>query len=365
MDVALDTNVFFADRNLESTPFRVLLNYLRQTHSRLILLQPVRAELEAKVRAEIFDATSGIEKAIRNAERKGLTDLPAFDARSVANESFDEWYQRWTIALEAYKVDVPCTIESYREAFRRATVRDAPSEDGAMRDSVVWLSLVHFLRDERASGPVAFITRDSDFTSKEQLEEESSNQLHWLLKVDAAQAGCPVHHFDSLHAFNVLHADPLKGYTAEWVHDRVNEELIDELVSNELHSRTNEFIIANSDYREFFEPVVYHDIYSLAWSFEDQDVYAWMGDDGVVALELMVQCEAAREADCDLMRRPYYNIQEFLDEDGDLKRSATLECVLEGQVLISAVALNDKVDLLNARSWRSVLDEVLRKRDGK
>lgn len=200
MFVLLDSNIYCGDWFLKSAPFRYLCHFLNNEGHTLLVPRVVLDEV-ANVRARKFsEETAAAGKAIAalhllNGDyAKATSILPAakeYDLLVILRESIED------ISVLEYNT-LP-----HDEIFRRALKPQRPFREGekGYRDTLIWMSLVAFLKQQTRPGEVAFVTTNrNDFFSPAELTE-----FHPDLREDLA--GANVVPFKSLAAFVDRHVD--------------------------------------------------------------------------------------------------------------------------------------------------------------
>lgn len=222
MFVLLDSNVYCGDWFLKGAPFRYLCHFLNNEGHTLLVPRVVLDEV-ANVRARKFsEEAAAAGKAIaalhllNGNDAKAASALPAareYDLLVILRESIED------ISVLEYNT-LP-----HDEIFRRALKAQRPFREGekGYRDTLIWLSLLAFLRQQTRSEEVAFVTTNkNDFFS--QAEE---TEFHPDLRGDLA--GANVVPFKSLAAFVDRHVDKnLHGIDRVMLRPQIEEFLEDQ-----------------------------------------------------------------------------------------------------------------------------------------
>jgi hypothetical protein len=171
MYIFLDTNVFYNDWFLNNANFRYLFHYISNEQYSLLISDLVCEEAE-NIRSREVDVVKGEMSRQLNQMRKLSNVAPSFDSAFL-----DATYEIRSILSSKCENVVFVNYESvpHNHIVRKALRIEKPFLDGekGYRDSLIWLSLLTFLRDNLVEEDVAFISNNkSDFfiTGKEGLQ---------------------------------------------------------------------------------------------------------------------------------------------------------------------------------------------------
>lgn len=204
MLVFLDSNIFYNNWYLRSVNFQVLFNYIINNNGFLLLSELVIQETENNQQKALDSALAELQKALN-----GLKQFsPATDP--VDLKRFEEPYD-FKALLEnklgsTYTIYLGYADIPQKTVVERAIKRRRPFKDGekGYRDSLVWLSLLHFLAGNKYSGELVFINNNvNDFFSS------TKDVLHEDLLGDLAEYGvtCRFITYPSLNDFVSTHID--------------------------------------------------------------------------------------------------------------------------------------------------------------
>lgn len=298
------------------------------------------------MRRRFHKASLEVDKSLDHARRLGIEDLPDFDPSFYADSTYYRWREHWETTLNEFVLGAPFHPDVLPEAFKRGAQRLAPSEDGNMRDAVIWLSLIYHMRKYPVYGEIAFVSSDGDFCSTDPNDERV---LHSQLIDDANRCNISVDFYPSLRDFNIKYAEPFGIYTEEWVYQQISESDISEQLAfsirQELNYYQDQFEIADLNQRSFYEPVIYHGTYAEDW--EIKAIHAWeVNGPNDVILEVVISCEAFLEADCNLtVLGPIMGgFYDSLSED-ELKPTKTLNCSISCDMSLGLRFANEMLEL--------------------
>lgn len=185
MLIFIDTNVFFNHWYLRAPLFELLANYVSNEGATVVISEVVCAEMNAKFRAEQASAVKEFAKALRRVADFQLstsaTSEPSldqdYDFRAVLTARFEN--------LEFVPFDSVPHSTLVPRAIR--AIRPFRDNEKGYRDSLMWLSLVAYLKSEYAnSGEVVFINANSNDFYK---AEGTSLKLHADLDGDLSKEG--------------------------------------------------------------------------------------------------------------------------------------------------------------------------------
>lgn len=345
MDVALDANILIADPWLRSQNMRVLLDFVRKTHSQILLHEIAEAEAHAHFKRHCLDAIKGVEGALREVRRYEIAGIPDFSGEeSLASTlaRYDENFKRVLHKNICRRLPLDNAVLS--EVTRRAVERVPPcSHKGeGFRDTIIWLNLLD--RCKRTNDEIAFISLNTaDFAASDRVT------LRPELQTDLESYGVYISYYPSLASFLKKLAEPVAHITKDWISARLDMEQVKTLVRQSLTSvfRSN-YKIDSSEYKDYYEP--YGNPYILDLEISFDDVYVWKFADQHIEVELSFYVNVEALIDCERIRIParsYYHEDEY-------PSSKELECTAELGCDISAVAAGESLSLLEVEDTYSL-----------
>ncbi|MGV8921385.1 MAG: PIN domain-containing protein [Pseudomonas sp.] len=197
MHVFLDTNFFHNDWHLKSSSTRLLFHYLNNEAYPLLLSTLVVEETENLHRRTAQEAHLTFHK--RAHVLNGL--FPDFKLPASTLDNFSEYKLK---PLLAKKIDHLLSVEyeniPQSTVVKRAIAARRPFKDNekGYRDTLIWLSLLSYLKEHAIEGEVAFIsTNTTDFMAPDKKD------FHPDLLEDIRREGlpCELLYFDSLASF--------------------------------------------------------------------------------------------------------------------------------------------------------------------
>jgi hypothetical protein len=345
MDVVLDSNILIADPWLRSQRIRVLVDYLRKTRSSLVLLEAVAQEVRAHM-VRLFSSAAGeIDSALRAAERKDLLSLPSFDVQKtidVTTEAWEENFRRILNPLITKRVDLDSSL--LPEVLRRAVNRIPPvSATGReIRDAIIWLSLLSYIRTRNGPAEIAFISSNTDDFAgpdKRTLRQELQKELVGVL------GGLEYH--PSIDSFIREHAEPISYISTEWVETHVDMNQAELLIHAYLErvSPAPYFKPSSWDFRDFYEPNITEVVYDP--SVELEDVYVWQIDSEKIEVFLDFTVTVEAEIECILIGRGPWLRSSLgsYDRDEEDRPYRSLTCDAELKVSMAAIIKDQQLIL--------------------
>jgi hypothetical protein len=347
MDVVLDANVLIADAWLRSQRFRLLLEYLKRTRSRLILFAPIEMEVRAHLRRQVEKASEDILSALRSGGRIGLVGLPEFPTGGLVASTIEAWDKTFDETLHPYVQRVPTNNDILPEALRRAIERIPPctSTGKEMRDTIIWLSLLAHVGQMPSGSELAFIsTNTSDFAAPDKVS------LRQELLQDIETLPASINYFPDLDAFAKAHSDRIAHITLEWVREHLQITELERSIARFLEDSDAEiyFRISNSDYADFYEPGTVELIYEPRVTVDD--VFVWRTQEDVIEIRLECSVIVEAEVECARIASPPWHRSGvgygYGYTSDDWPSAKGLTCFSELSVTASATIRHDRVSQL-------------------
>lgn len=195
--IFLDTNIFYNNWFVKNANFNLLFNYIENTNSVLLMSELVCTEINNIRNRELEEVIQTFQNLFNKSQKLILEpiefnpedirefkyDIKDILANRVSNISY--------FPFENIKQDI---------VVKRALERIKPfkEDDKGYRDTLIWLSFLHYLKKEEVEGNVFFITNNSnDFLNKEKID------FHDELKTDIlkSELRCSIFPHHSLFDF--------------------------------------------------------------------------------------------------------------------------------------------------------------------
>lgn len=217
--VVLDSNIFFDHWHLNNAEFRMLADFIKNSQSVLLISEIVCSEVDNLYDREqkkvISELEKNYEKALRfNNERKSFNLeglIEPYDFKKVIQEKVE--------FVEFYKYDtIPHSVVVGRAIGNILPFRD---KEKGYRDTMIWLSLLDYLKSKSKNDHVFFISRNSsDYYSSDK------QNLHEILKHDLAEQkiNCTITVFSSLNAFI---KDKVETNELEFSNESISDKYLD------------------------------------------------------------------------------------------------------------------------------------------
>lgn len=225
MDVILDSNIYRSDFFCRSNQFQALNDYLTKTNSSVLIPQVVLDEVLALYRKELIDKYLIVEKSltslknILNSVIIGV--LPEIDQDAVV----EEYRETLLSSFSAFKI-LPYDNSLLPLISQRLIDKKKPggSKGQGFRDTLIWLTAVHFLLNNDAKR-LAFISQNtSDFA------ESSTRNLHEELHTECTDNHVQIDYFTSVGDFIQTKSTKIDFITFEWLENNLDsDDLTDQI----------------------------------------------------------------------------------------------------------------------------------------
>lgn len=231
--VFLDSNTFFNHWHLMGADLTLLANFLKNSHSVLLASELVCEEVQNLYKREQGKAMADLKKSYDKIQRFSKDKSPysfdhliqAYDFKQVLKEKmeFVEFFDYGQISQKAVTARAISKTLPFRE-----------NEKG-YRDTLIWLSLLEFLKEKKADDSVAFINQNSnDFYNTE------GSNLHADLLQDllSLKISCPIKVYSSLNAFVKAEVETNEY---EFTHKNIEEQYL-EAISRDIELEIQEYM---------------------------------------------------------------------------------------------------------------------------
>jgi len=202
MYIFLDTNVFYNNWQLKNADFNFLFNYVKNSGYTLLMSELVCEEIENIHFREMDAIINSLKNELKKTRKYNLTQID-FD--------FDKLQESYSFKniLKDKDVDVEYVpYENIRQSVvvKRALKKKRPFQEHekGYRDTLIWLSLITYLKEKKIKKEVKFITNNKeDFYSGNKIE------FHSDLKNDIEELGimCKINPYNSLYNFIASHVN--------------------------------------------------------------------------------------------------------------------------------------------------------------
>lgn len=255
MHVFLDSNIFFNHWYLESSQLRLLFHYLNNEGYTLLVSSLVVEEVENKHRSLARGAYAAMEKEANTISAlfpknkvslPPLSDMPVYELERQLKDRVD------FISRVGYE-NISQSMVVQRAMSSR---RPFQANEKGYRDTLIWLSLLQYLKEEDIDGDVAFITTNiNDFMGA----DKSSFHPDLLDDIPSAGLQCRMHCFSSLSSFLSKNVDSQahlidQARAASLVEDYLEDEGLvfletmdhSQILELEMHLFGGDSVLANS-----------------------------------------------------------------------------------------------------------------------
>jgi len=191
-----DSNIFYNNWHLSSADFSLLLDTIKDSQSILLISEVVCCEVQNKYHEEQNLLLADLKKNFEKAQRFNIsrTDFDfeilkqPYNFKAVLNEKVE------------FVEFIDCEMVPHSLVIDRAVNRKMPfrANEKGYRDTMIWLSMLNYLKEKPASDEVYFVTqnRDDFFSAK-------GMQFHEDLLEDLEKQGihCQIFPYSSLNDF--------------------------------------------------------------------------------------------------------------------------------------------------------------------
>lgn len=162
--IVIDTNVFYNNWFLKNANFSFISNYIENTGSTILLSRIVCEEVQNKYETEFESIKTAFQKNIRQLDNFYPYEIDfslesyTFDFSKVVTEKFNRVFY------------VEYNNINNGQIVNRAIKKIAPfkEHEKGYRDTLIWLSVLSFLKDRNIKDNVIFITENyTDYFDKE------------------------------------------------------------------------------------------------------------------------------------------------------------------------------------------------------
>ncbi len=220
MNILLDTNIYLQDLLLQKPDFEVMKSYLRKTKSSLLFPEIVTKEIDKHIARKAADDFRLVKGSY--ASKMSLLD-PSLSGQKIEEQLKENFKNRMLRVPQKVLKNADITLE---DLITRSLGEKPPFQksDKGLRDTVIWLSLIQFLRTN-PSESVAFITLNSVDFGTDKLSDELLNEL---LEANLTER---VFYFNSLGDFLSIYEKPISYIDDEFITKAV-ESYVDDYASD-------------------------------------------------------------------------------------------------------------------------------------
>lgn len=229
MDIILDTNIIISENFLRTKKFAVLIDYLKKTHSRIVLPQIVKEEsisqYEKMVSSKLIEAT----KKIEDFSKICFTPVAIDFNIEVINETRNYIAYIQKLSKDGLLYEIPYDDKFLHEVVFRMINRKKPcSQKGEeSRDAILWLSIKNLLKKEKS---VAFVSNNSN-----EFASYDKKDLHPDLRAELAQEKLELKYYLTIDDFIKNHAEKVDYITKEWIEKELSKIIdLEDLITNHL-----------------------------------------------------------------------------------------------------------------------------------
>lgn len=226
MLILIDTNILFDHWQLKNVDFTFLFNFIKNSDSRLLISELVVQENENNRSKKLQAYKAAILSAVKNiniiCEDLVDVDFSPLDKKYTFKEVLEAKLE------ENFIEYLDFSMISQRETVTRALAHRPPFKDSekGYRDTLIWLSLLHYLKKNEVEGEVAFISSNSnDFYNS----KKTDLKAELIEDVNSLNLKCNIQIFNSLFHFideKVLDDKLLEEDELYEIEDQIQESTI-------------------------------------------------------------------------------------------------------------------------------------------
>ena len=198
MHTLIDTNIYLTDLTLNRPEYEALANYLRTSHSLLLIPNVVHREIQKNI-SSIAEAEASKISRLYSTKLGTISNTPdRATIEEALTKHFDRAIKKFRRAEIGYDGDI------LEELIERSLVEKPPfkSKGRGFRDALIWHTLLKRLKDDPKSS-IAFITNNSEDFGAETMKPELLEELRTLGYQER------VFYFNSLNDFLIKHSEPI------------------------------------------------------------------------------------------------------------------------------------------------------------
>ena len=244
MNIAIDTNIIRNDFLFKSSDYKIIIDYLSKTDSKLILPLIVYKEVEGLYKRTLYERVEDYKKSTRilnngMIEPMGFLDLSGINYDAEANKYLNFLKNKFHI-LDKDIVDYK--PEYLEEIVTRAINRIKPcsSSGQEFRDTLLWLSLIEIAKNNSIKQLVFISNNIADFA------DSTGDNLHPTLIEDLSKNKINIIYFKSIKDFIKNQAVKIDFITDEWLEKNLDLEKISEQVVDIIDRNGERYILKAS-----------------------------------------------------------------------------------------------------------------------
>ncbi len=256
--IILDTNILFSFFKLNNSNNRLLKNYLDVTKTKLILPSIVFKEMEHLYKTELIDKVEILNNSIKDINKLlNKTNIDIFQLD--VDKQVQDFCTKFKSFYSVNKLLEP-NLEIYNNAIHRSINKIKPcnAKGEEIRDCLIWLTILDFLKDIEKESKVIFISNDKNAFL-------NNNTLHDNLKEDITNIDRELTTYNTISVFFASVSEPIvliEKYIDSHLTDVYLKEIYEEYISNK------EFEYVFSNIKELFGLHIYDDFSIMNLDFK-------------------------------------------------------------------------------------------------
>lgn len=215
MDVLLDTNIYLTDPTFNKPEFKVLGEYLKRTHSRLLLPDIIKKETEKNLYAKGYTDY----RSVRNTLASQIGLLRTLNKEDISINLIERFHK----IIETLPVnDLSSNGITLSTMIDKSLQERAPfkSEGKGFRDALIWEITLEFIKTDKPQ-QIAIVTNNyKDFGANGKFHSSMSEDLAIINET------MDVHYYQDLGSFLTIHSAPTEFVNEKFISEHLDLEVI-------------------------------------------------------------------------------------------------------------------------------------------
>ena len=216
MNIILDTNILRTDFFLKSKDFEILFDYIKKTHSNIVLLDIVLQEIEKLYDEELKEKYDTIKRA--NFEINKLFSVQKIDVIDIDFEKQKNIFKNNLLKkfnISDYNEIFQLKDSVFHKVIKRAIDKKRPFRNSGVgfKDTILWESIVEYIKTHRYQDSIIFISNNT----KDFADENDKNSLHPLLLEEINNFETKVYYFSHIKDFIEKHSKFINSINSHWL----------------------------------------------------------------------------------------------------------------------------------------------------
>ena len=233
MDIILDTNILRTDFFLKSKDFEILFDYIKKTHSNLVLLDIVFQEIQKLYDEELKEKYDAIKRTsfeinkLFSEQKIVLIDIDLENQKNIFKSNILEKFQ-----ISEYNEIFQLEDSILHKVIKRAIDKKRPFRSNGIgfKDTILWESIIEYIKTHRYQDSLIFISNNT----KDFADENDKNNLHPLLSEEIKSFETKVYYFSHIKDFIEKHSKFINSINSNWLDTNIDKSLYTEKIKETL-----------------------------------------------------------------------------------------------------------------------------------